>query len=366
MRWLIVILVLAAIVGIGAYWLGPGVVPRARVELLAFDVTGRFAADAQLAPPDSATAGDVRYPLVLAVQNSGLRSAELQELSLSLPGWSRLIGPTGLELQSTNEGDEPLRTYRFPLDGDEVEPGALPVVIDGMEGLSLVARLPATTCRMRWDGVPEFDAMPDYDATLIATVRAFYSVVERRERETGELTLHLDPSRVEASVANEFVTGPIEIGTPTVSLPAVGPVRLEGRRTSVCGAPELRYEIESIVWRTGADSAGRLIIVAHQGVPRRLLFDLDGNGRVELEAWDGDGDGRAEAKRAASYRIPVFLIPVPPPPPPDTMRADSTAADSTTVRADSTRADTARTRADTSRIDTTRRAATRDTLPPAG
>jgi len=315
LRWFVIVAIAAAIIGIGAYWLGPGVVPRARLELLAFDATGQFSADARLAVPDSTIANEVRYPLVLAIRNTGSRTESPQALSLTLPGWARLLGPTGLELESTDEGDELLHAYRFSLKVEPVEPGALPTVIDGLEGLSLVARLPDATCSMRWDGVPEFTKMPSYDPGLIANVEAFYSLTGRRGRESGKLTLHIDASSVLSGRNTSFEFGPTELRKPAVILPATGPLSFEGRRMATCGAPELRYELETAVWRTGAAGTGRLIIVMHEGRARRWLYDLDGDDRVELEAWDGDADGAAEAKRTASYRIPSFLIPSPRPQP---------------------------------------------------
>ena len=39
------------------------------------------------------------------------------------------------------------------------------------------------------------------------------------------------------------------------------------------------------------------------------LFDLDNDGRIELEITDTDGDGVFETRRPVSYPIPAFLIP---------------------------------------------------------
>jgi hypothetical protein len=330
-RWLVTIAIVAAIIGTGAYWLGPGVVPRSRLELLAFDVTGQFSADARLAVPDSTIGNEVRYPLVLAIRNTGSRTESPQALSLALPGWARLLGPTGMELESSDEGDELLHAYRFSLKVEPVEPGALPIVVGGLEGLSLVARLPDATCSVRWDDVPEFTKMPAYDPDLIAKVEAYYSLTGRRGRESGKLILQIDPASVVSGRNVQFDLGPTEIRRPSVNLPATGPLTFEGLRSATCGAPELRYELETAVWRTGPQATGRIIIVMYEGRARRWLFDLDGDGRIELEAWDGDGDGAAEAKRTASYRIPSFLLPVPMP-----KAADTTSAAPPTATADST------------------------------
>jgi hypothetical protein len=47
-------------------------------------------------------------------------------------------------------------------------------------------------------------------------------------------------------------------------------------------------------------------------VGRKRLYDLNRDGIIELETWDGDADGRFEARREARYATPAFLLPLPP------------------------------------------------------
>ncbi len=354
-RWVVGVVALAVLLGVGAYWAGPGVVPRARLELLALDADSHFSATARLAVPDSQPRGALpRVALILALRNTGERAASPRALHLSVPGWIRLLAADGSPLPAADAGDDALRSYRLALNGEAIEPGSLPQVPAGLEQLWVVADLGNITCRLRWDGVPEFTPMPAFDPAALANVGAFYSLEVGNDRQTGVLMLHLDTALVRERGTLDMRIGPTVLHPPDVPLPHIVDMALEGRRDAVCGAPEQRVTLESMVWRTDGGK-GRFIVIFREGEVRRLLYDLDGDGRIELEAWDGDRDGHLEASRTASWPIPPFLLPLPPP------LADSAArrGGNVATRSDSVRRDTALSRAP---HDTLPRAA-HDTLP---
>jgi len=345
--WIVVLLTLA----IAAYWLGPASAARARLELLALDADSRFGDEVWLsAAPDSAGLPAGRFPLILAVRNSGIRPSAPQSLALSVPGWIRLYAEDGAPLPFQDSG-ESLIQYRIPLAGEAIEPAALPHVPAGLDHLWITAELGSITCRLRWDGVPEFAPAPAYDPALLSTIEAFYSLDADDERYTGRLRIRLDAEHLQSEPA-PFVTGDVTLASADVRLPRLSSIAFDGARSVVCGAPEQRVALESFVWRTGATGTGRWIQVVIGGRTRRMLYDTTGDGVIDLEVWDGQGNGRFEARRPVSYMTPPFLLPLPapvtdtarpadnvaappqsaPPAPPDSTRAvrpDSAARDTT-------------------------------------
>lgn len=303
-RILIGFVVLGALVALGAYWIGPGVVPRAELHLLALDVESRFAEESTLPAPDSTG----RQPLILAVSNTGERETSAGSLTLAVPGWIRLFTAEGPVEPTEDATDEPLRQYVFALGDEAIEPGALPQVPSGLDRMWLVADVPALTCRIRWDGVPEFMPSPPWDRAALTAVSVFYSMEDRRSRHTGVLVLHVDPATL-SSGDPAFSAGETSIQRPGQPLPATDSLVLHGERSVDCGAPEHRVRLETTVWRTGPQGRGRLFVIRRDTLARRLLFDRDGDGRIEREAWDGDGDGLFEASRTAAWAPPSYLLP---------------------------------------------------------
>jgi hypothetical protein len=218
--------------------------------------------------------------------------------------------------------------------GEAIEPAALPLVPAGLDHLWITAELSGITCRLRWDGVPEFAQAPAYDAGLLSMVEAFYVLESRDERHTGLLSIRLDEARAQAE-PEEFQTGQVTVVNGGVRLPSLAKLAFDGARSTVCGAPEQRVALESFVWRTGAKETGRWIQVVAGGRVRRMLYDTTGDGWIDLEVWDGQGDGRFEARRAVSYRTPPFLLPLRAVPAADSA---TVAATSVPVAADSPRA----------------------------
>jgi hypothetical protein len=84
-------------------------------------------------------------------------------------------------------------------------------------------------------------------------------------------------------------------------------------------------ELFAVTWESQAGA--RFHVIHVQGQPRKHLYDLNGDGIVQLETWDVDGDGRFEARREARFPVPEFLLPLPTQRPeltlPDTVPPDS-------------------------------------------
>jgi hypothetical protein len=341
-RILIALVVLGAVVALGAYWIGPGVVPRAELHLLALDAESRFAEEARLPAPTADAPAAPLQPLILAVSNTGQREAGVHSITLSVPGWIRLHSADGPIEPVEDVVDEPLLRFTFPLSGELIEPGALPQVPAGIDRLWVSADLPSISCRLRWDGVPELLPAPPWEADALQRAAIFYSIEGERTRHTGVLTLRLDRASLSRPTA-AFTAGEPVIALPGDTLPPSDRLSLHGERSTSCGAPGQRIPLHVAVWQTGAAGRGRLFVLRHEGRPRRILVDGDGDGRIEYERWDGDGNGRFEVGRPVSYPTPTWLMPadtpsfVPPAPPPapapvvvDTATTDTTAADTLT------------------------------------
>jgi hypothetical protein len=303
-RIIIALVIIGAIVALGAYWIGPGVVPRARLHLVALDAESRFGAVASLPAPDPA-AGDARQPLILAVRNDGARESGVHSISLSAPGWIRFYNASGPVEPTEDQADEPLRKFVFTLGGEPIDPGALPQVPAGLDRMWVAADVPAITCRLRWDDVPELAPAPPWNADALDSVVVFYSIEGERERHTGVLTLGLD----RAGLPNDAVR--FTSGDPVVRRPGAGPpptdsLTLHGERNVTCGAPGRRVALHVTVWNT---ATGRNWILSHESLPRRILFDVNGDGLIDRESWDGDADGFFEAVRTASFAPPDYLMP---------------------------------------------------------
>jgi hypothetical protein len=328
-RWLVPgLVVLGGVVALRVYGVGPGSSTRAQLQLLALDASSRFAADALLKRADPTADGPVLFPLIFAVVNTGTRAAAPDSLFLSVPTWIRLVDADGLPRPAQDEGGTLVR-YGLALQGESFEPGALPLVPGGIDRLWVAPELPAVTCNVRWDGVIEFVAAPPWDMERLATIDAFFSLQSGESRHTGVLRLRLDPDLIRTR-AGDWQAGPVSVRRPSVALPNLGRMALEGIREGVCGAPELNVPYRSVVWRTGDSLSGRFIGIQQDGAPRRLLYDINGDRRIDFEAWDGDRDGQFESGRTASWPIPAFLLPRPTPAPQDTTRTTDAAADTMT------------------------------------
>jgi hypothetical protein len=222
--------------------------------------------------------------------------------------------------------------------------------------------------------VPEFVPAPRYDPGPLSRVEIFWALQDRDgSRQTGILTVGIDPARLDTRPVPEPPIFPAEISVGDAARPELGALADGGARSAQCGEPEHPITVETHLWET--EAGGRFLVVYHDTVPRKYLYDLDRDSIVELELWDADGDGEFEGRRRARYPIPAYLLPRPKPAPqasiaPDSVPIDSTAAapadSARPVRSDTT----LRAPPDTTRRpspDTTRRAPPdtirRDTIP---
>jgi hypothetical protein len=271
---------------------------------VALDAESRFGAVARLPAADPA-AGGSRQPLLLAVSNSGARESGVRSISLSAPGWIRLYNASGPVEPAEDMVDEPLRKYVFPLGGEPIDPGALPQVPGGLDRMWVAADVPAITCALRWDGVPELVPAPPWNADAFDSVTVFYSIDGERDRHTGVLVLGLDRDGVRQGPASLNAGDPV-IRRPGPPVPPTDSLTRHGEHDVTCGAPGRRVVLHVTIWDT---AIGRIWILSHDSLPRRILFDSNGDGLIERESWDGDSDGFFEAVRTASFAPPDYLMP---------------------------------------------------------
>jgi pentapeptide MXKDX repeat protein len=346
--WLIVIVM---IIGGAVVWsIGPIRPLGVHVSLLVLGADGVFGGEVRLEPePDTGDA--LRLPLVIAIRNEGTRRVRPLLVHLSIPARFRLIDANGRPLDAEPGDGGPLVRYTFTTTGEDVEAGAFPVVVAGSERIRLEFLRGAMSCRLE-NGVPMFAPSPPYPPELLARVEAFWSIetAGRAGRQTGPVTITFDPAHIGPVRPRSASFGPIAVQRPGVSLPRIPIVAFAGVRDTECGEPGRAEPLQSFTWAT---ENGRLLILAYRGAPRMLLFDLNGDDRVELETWDIDGDGHYEARREVSFPLPPSLLPLPtdslPPAALDSLRQDSIRRDSlgrdsvrAALRQDSVRRDSVR------------------------
>lgn len=271
------------------------------LHLLALGADGRFGSAVELAGP----AADTGFSLVLAVSNDGRRTAEPRSLQLALPPWFRLAAAGSALPAARTEGNALLRVD-LPLEGEAVEPGVLPLVPAGFDRLRLVVLVDPIDCRLEWNGVPAFQPAAPWDADALADVAIYWAFDARAEGQAGLLRLRLPATEFRpAPVSMEF--GAVTMYAGAAPRPPVTALTLEHEGVVICGEPERPLELRVVSWRIG--TGGRMIVVVHERRPRVHLFDIDDDGRIELEIRDGDGDGVFETRQVVSYPIPPFLIP---------------------------------------------------------
>jgi hypothetical protein len=321
--WVALFLVGALLVG-AAYWIGPLRSSPAELKLLGLSGDGRFSeyvgipnrlADTVARGSDAA----VRFPLVLAVQNAGAAAAQPQLLSLSLPARYRVAGKNG-PLEHSSAMGNPLARYDVLLRAPRLEPGRAPAMVPGLDTLWLEPLTPSLYCTTLSDSVPEFVPAPPVDPNAMSRVRIFYSFNGRRirQRQTGLLTVQVDPSLIPRNQATALPVFETVITKPEAPQPELGALTYVGARLSGCGDPSQPVDLHTALWETAG--GGRFFVLYHGGAPRKYLYDLNRDSIIELEMWDADGNGKFEARRAARITIPGFLMPLPKP------RADSVAA----------------------------------------
>jgi hypothetical protein len=307
--WVALFLIVMAAV-IGAYWVGPLRPLPPEIELLAVDGDQSVPEVSARGVVDEAT-GVLRFPVPLAVRNVGAREGEPRRLVLSVPARYRVVTPRGRLTGEVTPG-VPLRRYIVELQPAIIEPGERPQQLRGLESIWLEPDLPSYYCNTLGYDIPEFIPAPRHDAASISEVRIFYSFVTRgtRERSAGLLTVNVDPAQLQVSPAEMPPTFPTVFEEQEVRTPDLGRLRFGGARTAWCGDPEQPMELYTVRW--DAQGGARLYAIHVHGNARKLLWDMNGDGIIDMEAWDVDGDGEFEARRQARYAVPEFLEPLPP------------------------------------------------------
>jgi hypothetical protein len=306
--WVILFLIGGTLL-LAAYWIGPLRPLPAHLELLAID--GDVAVP-QFAPEPGRTAdGGLVFAVPLAARNIGSRTARPASVVLSLPAQYRLATTRGPLVGEVAAG-VPLRRYVIALPEAVLAPDSTTRVLTGLDTIFLQPDLPRYYCMTQGPQIPEFTAAPDFDAQTLSDVRIFYSFNDPSgpERQTGLLTVRLDPELLEVEPAAMPPSFRTTIQEPEAQAPDVGRLRFAGARTAHCGDPERPIELFTVLWET--QNGGQLFVVYVDNVGRKRLYDLNRDGIIELETWDGDADGLFEARREARYATPAFLLPLPP------------------------------------------------------
>lgn len=342
-RGLAVLLLLAGVFTAAAFWIGPLRPVPAELQLLALSEDGQFRPVANmprtLADTFSLDAASVgRYPLVLGMYNDGARSATPVQIALSLPAQYRLTNSRGETYPPRMVPGNPLARYVFDVKRVTVDPGQPPQQLPGLDTLWLEPVIPSYYCTTLADSIPEFVPAPPQNPELLANVNVFYSfATQSSARQTGILTIRLDPTAVNRQVFAPVNASPTVIREPEIRRPPTGPLFLVGTRISQCGDAGYPLTIHSTMYRTAGGA--RVFVLSLNNVVRKYLYDLNRDSIIELEIWDPDSDGRFEAARDARMPIPEFLMPLRAPRPPiDSLVGDSTGTPLDSATADSIRA----------------------------
>jgi hypothetical protein len=308
-RGWVILFIIAGTLLLAAYWIGPLRPLPAQLELLAID--GDVAV-AHFAPAPGRTAdGGLVFAVPLAARNIGSRASRPTSVVLHLPAQFRLATTRG-SLTAEVAAGVPLRRYVIALPEADLAPDSVTGVLTGLDTIFLHPDLPRYYCTTQSSLIPEFSAAPDFDPQTLSDVHIFYSFDDPSgpERQTGLLTVQFDPELLDVEPAATPPSFRTIIQEPDAQAPDVGQLTFAGARTAHCGDPEQPLELYTVLWET--ENGGRLLVVYTDNVGRKRLYDLNGDGIIELETWDGDADGRFEARREARYAIPSFLMPIPP------------------------------------------------------
>jgi hypothetical protein len=312
--WALLILVIGLLLA-GSFWVGPLRSPPAELQLLALGANGAYAqavtVDRNDALPSNTPGREVRFPLALGLRNVGARGTTPHALHLSVPARFQVTGAHARVPASYSAGN-PLVRYQLDVAAREIAPGEPPVPLEPVDTIWLEPALPTYYCTFLADDIPDFIPAPAYDPELISRVEIFYSFrAESSARQTGLLTVHVDPRLLRTEAAPVPPAYPVTLQEPEAPRPELGAIYRVGSRREQCGEPDQAVELHTVLWET--ENGGRFFVVYHGGAPRKYLFDLDRDDFIELEMWDPDSDGRFEARRQARFRTPGFLLPILPP-----------------------------------------------------
>ena len=306
--WMVLFLIGGALL-LGAYWIGPLRPIPAQLQLLAID--GAVAVPQIAVQPRRTADGGIVFPIPVAARNVGAQTARPASVVLSVPPQFSIATPRGRVKGAATAG-VPLRRYSIALGQPLLLPDSQTTLLPGLDTIYVQPDLPRYYCNAQEARIPEFTPAPRYDAQTLSNVRIFYSFQDagRSERQTGLLSVQIDPALLEVRPAPNLPIFPTTVEMPEATAPETGVLLFAGARTAHCGDPELPVELYTTRWETM--SGGRVFVVYIDNVGRKRLYDMNGDGIIELETWDGDADGLFEARREARFAVPEFLVPLPP------------------------------------------------------
>ena len=321
--WILLLLFVGAVLLVVS-WIGPLRPMPARLELVA--LSGGTPAEQVATSPLRTRTGSVVFPVEVAVRNTGSQTARPRRVALSVPAHLRLATTRGRLSGEVTPG-LPMRRHVVELGAPVLAPDSSLHRLPGIDTIYIEPDLPRYYCTTQGLQIPEFTPAPRFNPQTLSDVRIFYSFAGTggAERHTGVLTVALDPAALDVRPAAPPPTFPTIVEEPEARAPDVGPLSFAGVRRAYCGDPQQPVDIYTVLWETL--TGGRVFVLYVDNIGRKRLYDLNRDGIIELETWDGDGDGRFEARRAARFPVPDFLIPLPPRDPemvrPDPERPDS-------------------------------------------
>lgn len=312
-RWIPLLFGGAAVVWAVLY-LFPAGGRGAELELLALGGDGRFSESISIpghwAVTDGLDGGAVvRVPLILAVRNEGKKGSPPARLELTLPTHYRIVKSSGQPLPAVYMPGTPMARYELNVPAIKGASGTIAGYLPVLDTVWLEPIIPPYYCIALSDSVPDFVPAPPAPVEAIARVRIFYSFSsdELDRRQTGLLSVQLDPALLRQEVQPAPPVFPTSYSRPRAPLPPLSALSYVGSRRARCGDPQDPMEILSTLWET--PEGGRLFVLDYGGAPRKYLFDLNRDSIIELEMWDATGSGQFDARRQARLPIPSFLMP---------------------------------------------------------
>ena len=300
----IALLIIGVLVAV-SFWIGPFRPLPARLSLSVTGGTLAAANTVRLEPVTRPGISGVRFPLVLAVRNSGARGASPTRLNLSVPAGYRVVRglqPITPELTPGN----PLARYSVDVQQLTLPPDSALYPLPG-DTLWLEPNVRDFECTVGADSIPGFVPPPVRPPSALASIPVFYSFDGTPERQTGTFVAVVDSTALRRPPPPVLPEFPVYAREPEAPRPPTGTLYSRGVRTSSCGDAYNLVVMHSVVWETA--SGGRFIEVYINGTPRKHLFDLDRDSMIELEMWDEDGNTRFESWRQARYPVPTIVLP---------------------------------------------------------
>ena len=300
----IVLLVIGALIAV-SFWIGPFRPLPARLSL--YVTGGALDGDnmVRLEPVSRPGSAGVRFPLVLAVRNSGARAAAPTRLNLSVPAGYRVVRGLHPITPQLTPGN-PLARYSVDVPQLTLPPDSALYPLPG-DTLWLEPNIRDFECSVGADSIPSFVPPPVRPPSALASIPVFYSFDGTPERQTGTFVATVDSTVLRRPPPPAVPEFPVYAREPEAPRPPTGTLYSRGVRTSSCGDAYNRVDMHSVVWETA--SGGRFIVIHLNGTPRKHLFDLDRDSIIELEMWDQDGNAKFESWRQARYPVPTIVLP---------------------------------------------------------